>query len=143
MGPDQLNQQIKTLQARARRYRQISELFGDAEVSAKLTQLARELDDAIQKLEYASKLIGATVEESHRLWAGVSFDFVIAKLRAREAASPDHLTSAKDWRAVARLWIEEAESSTNHPDKELLAARAFEIAQLAEALARAAESREE
>jgi hypothetical protein len=140
MGTDLLNQQIRALQARAARYRRISGLLGDEAVCAKLDRLADELDGAIAQLEVASGLIATTVENSHRLWAGLSFDFLMQTLREHETSATSRVR-AQDWREIARMWIDEAESAKNHPDKELLAARAFEIAQLAEKIARDAESK--
>lgn len=140
MGPELLTQQIHALRSRATRYRRISALLGDEEVSARLDRLADELDAATEKLELASGLIGATVENAHRLWAGLNFDFLMLKLREHETAKISRVR-AEEWREVSRMWIDEAESAKNHPDKELLATRAFEIAQLAEKIARDAESK--
>jgi hypothetical protein len=122
------------------RYRRISALLGDQEVSTTLERLANELDGASEKLEFASGIIGAALEDAHRLWAGLNFEFLMLKLREHEAAKSSGV-QAEEWREVSRMWIDEAESAKNHPDKELLATRAFEIAQLAEKIARDAESK--
>ncbi len=142
MGPELLGQQIQNLQSRADRYRRVGRLLGDAEVCATLNRLATELDDAVQKLETARALIDTTIVNSHRLWAGLSFESLMVNLRAQEALpTSSQLAKAEDWRELARLWAEEIESSRNHPDKKLLAACAFDIAQFAEKLVRDAESK--
>ena len=136
MGPQQLDEQIKALRLRAARYREIGDLLGDAEVTEKLSRLAGELEGASWKLEYARDLIARTIEASHAFWAGPNFDFLKAKLQAQQGLpAASRLVRAADWRKAAKLWVEEAESAKNHPDKALLAERAFEIAQLAEKLA--------
>jgi hypothetical protein len=103
-------------------------------------RLAEELDQAAEKLAFASGIIGAAMEDAHRLWAGLNFEFLMLKLREHETAKISRVR-AEEWREVSRMWIDEVESAKNHPDKELLATRAFEIAQLAEKIARDAESK--
>jgi len=135
MGPELLDQHVQTLRSRANRYRKIGALLGESAAAAKLAELASELDGAIETLGRARKTIGATVESSHELWAALNLK-ALTPLKTHNAsgASNDGQTAA-DWRSLSKLWIEEAESCRDHPDKELLAARAFEIAQLAERLA--------
>lgn len=140
MGPELLDQQVQNLRSRAARYRKIGGLLGDAEVSAALSQMAHELEVAVEALVRAHDLIGATVQNAHRLW--LSFDVLIPKLQTQGMApTSDQAAKAEQWRKLSKLWMEEAESAKHHPDKDLLAGCAFEIAQLAEKIARDAESK--
>jgi hypothetical protein len=104
--------------------------------------LAHELDAAVEALARAHDLIGANVQSAHRLWAELSLDVLMPKLQAQGMLPmSDQSATAEQWRELSKLWMEEAESVKHHPDKDLLAGRAFEIAQFAEKIAREAESK--
>jgi hypothetical protein len=140
MGPELLDLEVQSLRSRAARYRKIGGLLGDTEAAAALNKLAHELDVAVEALAGARDRIATTVQGAHRLWAGLTFD--IPNLRAQEVLpTSGQAATVEQWRELSRLWIEEAESVKHHPDKDLLAGRAFEIAQLAEKIARDAESK--
>ena len=140
MGPELLDLEVQSLRSRAARYRKIGGLLGDTEASTALNKLAHELDVAVEALVRANDLIGATVQNAHRLW--LSFDVLIPKLQTHRHGA--YVGSGGKGRAVAKaVEIVDGRSRKRQtpPRQRSSCRRAFEIAQLAEKLARDAESK--
>ena len=128
-----LRETLNSLRDRAARYRRVSSLLGGRTKDSRLTALAGEIEEWADQIERTMEKVQTKVAATHVLVAEI--DACIGRTGQEAAFSKMRRNgrySADDLREEARLCAEEARAASDLAEKRTLAAKAADLADVAE-----------